>query len=190
MCAFHITGVGGVKGRTPWNTSIKGFKIVSSNTRYCLHIEQNGDSEVNIENCIFEWGGRPKAPDNPHGPVLGCGGSYFQNVTIKNCKFINNDDNEAVLWHDNYYPTEWFGTKNIYQGANFHFIDCSFNNLDIIMHSTEPNRNMPFSLILERCGGINKASFAKIGQATRNYWRGHVISSLIVDDQISNATDQ
>ena len=183
MCLFHFNGR---KASRKWASSLKGFTLKGSNTRYLFHIEANSDQNVLIENCIFDWGGTPKGQYHSI-PVIGCGGSYNQTVTFKNCIFKNSESTAGVQWHDNAYP---YSDLNIYHGADFNFIGCQFNGLDLQMRSTNADREMPFSLTVEKCGGIRKAVFSQGGSATKNYWRGHVISSLIAEDKISNATDE
>ncbi|MGF0146308.1 hypothetical protein ACQRDF_02590 [Lachnospiraceae bacterium SGI.054] len=183
MCLFHFNGR---KASRKWASSLKGFTLKGSNTRYLFHIEANSDQNVLIENCIFDWGGTPKGQYH-NIPVVGCGGSYNQTVTFKNCILKNSESTAGVQWHDNAYP---YSDLNIYHGADFNFIGCQFNGLDLQMRSTNADREMPFSLTVEKCGGIRKAVFSQGGSATKNYWRGHVISSFIAEDKISNATDE
>lgn len=183
MCLFHFNGR---KASRKWASGLKGFTLKGMNTRYLFHIEANSDQNILIENCIFDWKGTPKGQYH-NIPVVGCGGSFNQTVTFKNCIFRNSESTAGVQWHDNVYP---YSDLNIYHGASFSFIGCKFDGLDLQMRSTNPNRDMPFSLIIEKCGGIRKAVFSQGGSATKNYWRGHVISSLIAEDKISNATDE
>lgn len=183
MCLFHFNGR---KASRKWASGLKGFTLKGMNTRYLFHIETNSDQNILIENCIFDWNGTPKGQYH-NIPVVGCGGSFNQAVTFKNCIFRNSESTAGVQWHDNVYP---YSDLNIYHGASFSFIGCKFDGLDLQMRSTNPNRDMPFSLIIEKCGGIRKAVFSQGGSATKNYWRGHVISSLIAEDKISNATDE
>lgn len=183
MCLFHFNGR---KASRKWASGLKGFTLKGMNTRYLFHIEANSDQNILIENCIFDWNGTPKGQYH-NIPVVGCGGSFNQAVTFKNCIFRNSESTAGVQWHDNVYP---YSDLNIYHGASFSFIGCKFDGLDLQMRSTNPNRDMPFSLIIEKCGGIRKAVFSKGGSATKNYWRGHVIASFISDDKISNATDE
>lgn len=183
MCLFHFNGR---KASRKWASGLKGFTLRGSNTRYLFHIESNSEQNLEIENCIFDWNGTPKGQYH-NIPVVGCGGSFNQTVTFKNCIFRNSESTAGVQWHDNAYP---YSDLNIYHGASFSFIGCKFDELDLQMRSTNPNRDMPFSLIIEKCGGIRKAVFSKGGSATKNYWRGHVIASFIGDDKISNATDE
>lgn len=54
-CIFHIIGP---------NTKIKGFNIISKNTRYCVHSESSGNAKNNtwtLENLILEYQGVPDA---------------------------------------------------------------------------------------------------------------------------------
>lgn len=183
MCLFHFNGR---KASRKWASGLKGLTLKGMNTRYLFHIEANSDQNILIENCIFDWKGTPKGQYH-NIPVIGCGGSYNQTVTFKNCILKNSESTAGVQWHDNAYP---YSDLNIYHGASFSFIGCKFDELDLQMRSTNPNRDMPFSLIIEKCGGIRKAVFSKGGSATKNYWRGHVIASFIGDDKISNATDE
>lgn len=183
MCLFHFNGR---KASRKWASGLKGFTLRGSNTRYLFHIESNSEQNLEIENCIFDWNGTPKGQYH-NIPVVGCGGSFNQTVTFKNCIFRNSESTAGVQWHDNAYP---YSDLNIYHGASFSFIGCKFDELDLQMRSTNPNRDMPFSLIIEKCGGIRKAVFSKGGSAAKNYWRGHVIASFIGDDKISNATDE
>ena len=173
MCLFHFNGR---KASRKWASGLKGFTLRGSNTRYLFHIEANSDQNILIENCIFDWNGTPKGQYH-NIPVVGCGGSFNQAVTFKNCIFRNSESTAGVQWHDNAYP---YSDLNIYHGASFSFIGCKFDGLDL---------QMPFSLIVEKCGGIRKAVFSQGGSATKNYWRGHVVSSFIAEDKISNATD-
>ena len=183
MCLFHFNGR---KASRKWASGLKGFTLKGSNTRYLFHIEANSDQNVLIENCIFDWGGTPKGQYH-NIPVVGCGGSFNQVVTFKNCIFRNSESTAGVQWHDNAYP---YSDLNIYHGADFNFIGCWFDGLDLQMRSNAADRDMPFSLTVEKSGGIRKAVFSQSGGATKNYWRGHVISSLIAEDKISNATDE
>ena len=183
MCLFHFNGR---KASRKWASGLKGFTLKGSNTRYLFHIEANSDQNVLIENCIFDWGGTPKGQYH-NIPVIGCGGSYNQTVIFKNCIFKNSESTAGVQWHDNAYP---YSDLNIYHGADFNFIGCWFDGLDLQMRSNAADRDMPFSLTVEKSGGIRKAVFSQSGSATKNYWRGHVISSLIAEDKISNATDE
>ncbi len=182
MCLFHFNGR---KASRKWASGLKGFTLRGSNTRYLFHIEANSDQNILIENCIFDWNGTPKGQYH-NIPVVGCGGSFNQAVTFKNCIFRNSESTAGVQWHDNAYP---YSDLNIYHGASFSFIGCKFDGLDLQMRSTNAEREMPFSLIVEKCGGIRKAVFSQGGSATKNYWRGHVVSSFIAEDKISNATD-
>lgn len=183
MCLFHFNGR---KASRKWASGLKGLTLKGMNTRYLFHIEANSDQNILIENCIFDWKGTPKGQYH-NIPVIGCGGSYNQTVTFKNCILKNSESTAGVQWHDNVYP---YSDLNIYHGADFNFIGCKFDGLDLQMRSTNAEREMPFSLIVEKCGGIRKAVFSQGGSATKNYWRGHVVSSFIAEDKISNATDE
>lgn len=82
-CPFHIT-------KESLHTHIKGFTITCVNTRYAMHIEMaeaNGASEWIIENCIFNWGGRPDQTNYVTTAMIGCGTSFFEEGYIKNCQF-------------------------------------------------------------------------------------------------------
>ena len=178
-CFFHLNdNAVGVK--------ISGIKFIGSNLRYCLHIETNKKQDVLIENCVFDWAGCVFADTTlKNRPVVGMGGSYYQNVTFKKCKFYNSQNTAGVQWHDNVpyvmscYPS----------GAVLRFEDCFFDGLNIQVRSYNYDRsNTVFSLELVRCAGLNIV-YPTIASGTVNYWRYTNDSNRIADDRMADCTD-
>lgn len=103
-CPFHINP-------NSQHTHIKGFKFVCANLRYALHIEMagvTGEVEWLIEHCIFNWGGRPLQTGYTAAPIIGCGTSFMEKGTIRNCQFnftevgdTANKNYMVIQTHDN-----------------------------------------------------------------------------------------
>lgn len=171
MCAFHITSIE--------ETSIKGFKFVCKNTRYCLHIEQNTKSKWLISNCIFEWGGVPDVTDvYKNRPCVGMGISLQMEGKFYRCKFSNVQNGYFGLQsHDNVFSGE-HSDDNFENGAKIIVEECDFNNTSIQMRSGQDfNRILPFVITLNGCGRI--ARLYDEGGNSNPYWRVELKGSII-----------
>ena len=178
-CFFHFGN--GSKGVT-----IEGIKFIGKNLRYCMHVETNDTTDIKFYKCIFDWGGLPNASDNPHNrPTIGIGATLGNHLTFEKCKFYNSENTCGIQTHDN----EAITTDEFSSGQIIECIDCYFDNLNIQVRSGNYERNMPFSLELKRCGGLNIVYPSIISNGTVNYWRGHVENCLIKDDRISDCTN-
>lgn len=172
-CAFHI-------GNNT-HTSIKGFKSVAKNCRYALHIETgNGSnspvpSEYSIENCIFEWYGRPDLVDGNSAAstgIVATGSGFEEKGLFKNCEFYNYDEaipkNELIYTnHDNPSTYDGNGGTIIFENCYFYahadgkdYLTISFDTKTASGHYLTP-----LSCTLVNCCGNKQIQFRNEGKA-------------------------
>ena len=114
------------------HTSIKGFTINGTNLRYAMHIETAGATEpveYAIENCVFNWSGRPDQDALTNSvPVVGTGFTNGEIGKFINCEFnnIGITEYDNMIWqsHDNSAnPT------GVSVGETITFTNCLFSNV-------------------------------------------------------------
>jgi hypothetical protein len=179
-CIFHIT--------TPeTRTKISGFKLWSKNTRYCLHPESAGSGAKSswiLENLIFDWNGRPETVQPTWGTHLGIGISSGEIGHVIRCKFEGTVIG-GLAGHNNgwYVPSQ--GEKPfICPGAKLHIIGCDFNGNNFEMATYQEDADLPDSLIIEDCVGIDTAEFTIIGAATAQNWKAQIVNSNIINNNL------
>lgn len=139
-----------------YNATIRGLNLVYSGCRYAIHDDfarLNGQyhSGTNvIENCTFDG--------NPYFPaVIGGGFGDDNEYIIRNCLFLNNNQNNDVTYHNTYYGNakskliieNCYGNKDckmFWYGSSELISDCivtnsKFNSISCVAHSYEPNTN-------------------------------------------------
>jgi len=173
-CIFHITGA---------HTSIKGFKFVNKNTRYCVHPESastGANNEWTLENCIFEWNGRPNCIE-AGGTSVGIGISSGEIGNIKNCKFTGLVQGGIGGHNNGWYDGQ--GTKPfIVPGAILNIENCDFGGTVIFMKSYVIDANLYDVLNLKNCRRISAAAFGFENDQTVQNWRATVQACEIDSD--------
>lgn len=161
------------------HTSIKGFKSVAKNCRYALHIETgNGGnspapSEYTIENCIFEWYGKPDLIDGQSSAetgVVATGSGFEEQGLFKNCEFYNYDEaipKNALIYtnHDNPATFDGNGGTIIFENCYF-YAQAETKDYLTVSFSTKTNGHYltPLNCILVNCCGNKQIQFRNEGK--------------------------
>lgn len=179
---FHI--IGNINGI---HTHIKGFTFNCVNTRYAMHIETQSTGlnvEWLIENCILNWGGRPKQSGATSTPCIGTGSSMFEKGKIKRC-VINNTQSGNTLGfqnHDNNWNYGYNPFANV--GANITIEECNFNNTDIQLRSIHQiNYNIKNTFNVINCYGIKRLFKTNTNTTDLKPWVVNIQSSDIVTNE-------
>lgn len=180
-CIFHISDwqEGGVK------THVKGFKISSKNTRYCVHPESAGNGKNNewlIEDCVLDWQGRPNAEVTTGGIHVGIGISTEETGRINRVKCIGLPG--GFSGHNNGWSINMGPKPFIVKGAKLSIENCDLGDGIIHMQCISNDANTPDSLIIEQCSNVDIASFELISPATYQNWKGTVINSDIINNEL------
>lgn len=186
---FHIAHVS--TSKSDLHTHIKGFTFKCKNTRYCMHIEtQMRGLNVDwlVENCVFDWYGRPDTSDNTGIiPCVGMGMSPFETGKFKNCNFNNLEEgnNIGLMVHDNIFSSSYNYMPYMVIGAKLTLENCKFNGTDIICNTGHYNEFDTFNIInIINVRGINTAKVGLINGQSNHAWRSNVKCSEITNNQL------
>ena len=116
-------------------------------------------TEHTIEDCIFDWKGRPNCETESLQSVA-CGIPPMQTLTFKRCAFGG-----TLSFHDNFWQTACFGEKPfLANGCKVNIIDCIFNNNSIgfvVRENIGTDVDTYEQLNISGCFGINGLTIAK-----------------------------
>lgn len=165
-CIFHVGAV---------HTAIRGFKLISKNTRYCLHIEMAGlgmNADWEVSDCILSWLGTGDCTDRQTStPVIGTGSGNFEHGHLLRCKIDNQSDTvDGWMNHDspNYYQNVAF-----VEGANIIIEACDFDGTNITFRNINGDNVVDgydrFSII--DCTDINIVTYRLGNNNTACLWR-------------------
>lgn len=163
-CPFHISGDLS-DNPNGLHTHVKGFTFNVKNCRYCFHTESANcglNVEWEVENCVFNWGGRPDiSTGNSNSYVVGCGFSEFEIGTFKRCVFNNSVGTEGLYAHNGVFKNTYGFTPFATWGGRLKILDCSFNNLLMSMQSIYPLSRFSSKFIcwLENCKLIRSLTY-------------------------------
>ena len=177
-CLFHLVG--------EMVTAIRGFKLKSTNTRYCLHIEMSGlgrGSKWEVSDCIFEWYGTPDCTDRSYSPpCIGTGSGIFEKGYLVHCKIDNRSDS-GIGWMNHDSPN-YYSNVAMVEGPEIIIEACDFDGMDIcwrnIYGDDIVNGFDRFSVI--DCININKLYYTVATPSTVCKWRGLIKCSQIIDN--------
>ena len=159
------------------HTSVKGFKIIASNIRYPLHIENSGkgiDNVWSIENCIIDWNGRPDVPQATNSaPCFGMGTGVFEEGLIKNCKCLNSISAPFVgglQTHDNKYSN---GYAFMGSGCKLKIENVDFGGNVVHLRTMIPSNyyNVPNIVEMINCTGITEIKKEVMGDGDSDMWK-------------------
>ncbi|MDD6936762.1 MAG: hypothetical protein PUI99_07545 [Clostridiales bacterium] len=176
---------------------IKGFKFVCKNLRYPIHIECAGKKSIGfewlIENCIFDWVGRPDVPGSTKSaPVFGMGTSFFERGIIRNCKVLNTIGDSYIgglQTHDNpWNKNNGFTEKVLRIGCRILCENVDFGNNIIevrtMIDSTE--YDIPNVIELKNCHGISILRHSFLNGMTVQVWNAITAACSIANNQMGN----
>ena len=177
-CIFHVG--------SETHTSIRGFKLNATNTRYCLHIEMAGygkGAEWEVSDCIFLWNGTPDCTDREYStPVIGTGSGNFEKGHLLRCK-IDNQSDSAIGWMNHDSPNRYANVA-FSEGPEIIIEACDFDGTNICFRNIYGDSTVDgydrFSII--DCINVNKLYYALGGESTVCQWRALVKCSDITDN--------